>query len=1701
MAQIGSYAQALGDIAKESAVGSLKGLAQGMKFAALRELPALSAGMVFAKDVSNRAAKIDDVTSKNVNDKQTVATENLVKQQATNNVISLDMARQLRAINANVQSQRQMMGQQIQSGKRSEQFAEEDAREKADFNRKLLRALESMGGGAKGSGSSATGADASGGGILDSILGAIGGNLGDIIGGALGGYGAYKGIRSLGTGGVVAGGGRGGRGGGPSKPSGPRGPTYRDPKTGRFSKRPPGLFRRGLGAFGRVAGAVGRFMPKFTPWTAAIGAGLTGLSFAPDIYDYFAGPPGGDLDVTPQDRQRALSRSFLTRFLSGGAERRAGIEAATRLRRARYQRPTPYAQGRYGLENRAGRTGARQSNLNKPGLTNPGGPGSSPAITPNTVPPPANLPSGASQNINDLIIQAESGGRTNAAATTSRAYGLGQFVPKTFNGLVAQAKPGDALYGKTFDDYKASPALQRAAMAKLTEINVKTLQTRQIPIDDVSIYLAHFLGAGGATRVLRAPDTALLTDVVAKNQRDANPAVFSKVKTVADLKAWARKKINQARKDLGTSSGRAAAASTPSSPVEGSDYNTQLQLTQQLGAAFAKASNDSNTSPLAREKIKTSYEVAAAKLATMQGPAAAATSEARVLPGVTVTGKKVNKPGLNIPDAPGRGWIETSPGTYELAVDVLNRRKENLNPNRAVDAFLAQNSVTTANAPTTRGISVASTSGTSVTTANAPLPVVDEEANLKLDKIEKSQGKVEKETKGLSASSKLAARNFLRRERPTRRILSPEEEADEYLKKAQQGFLNAFDKTLTKTFKDFGTNFLKSVGYAPGGASVSTQEAMRVGYAGNQLGKMLDLDKKVAKGLEKIIGKEYGRMLAPAVSQLGKAYLNSMAVGIGQSLFSGVGGRDAKSANAITGQILGNLAKGNKQIAMEQLLYGLTGIASGPETIAQSYGFRSAAEGIGYTAEVFAARSTDAVRGFLGYEDRTTTQQMRDPVTGRLFTPDQAGTDQSMRNIAAGGYGGIYRREAAQTLKTSQMTTLVGKSNNLLTEGAQTLNGVLLVSVVNAGEFASDDEKFKSQMLTGLTGFATKGIDSAIGGPFGVAPGYGMRTPDFNPAEQSRYSVAQGTPDLSLTSSNRYGLVGSDVASDISSTYQLGKQNYDLTASGQRMSLNAMNASTQQNVSITSQADQNNQAGMDNQTQQIVHAINTQPRASGGGSMGGSFGGDFTSFLGNMAVSFVANKLTSKIKNPYVRAIANFGIQRGAQSMFPSVLGGPAAGGAAAGASGGSLLTAMGIGSTGAAGMMSLPSAFGAAGGFSGLGNAFTNSMTGNTAGGLGLSGFAANTFANMGFAGTSNFFAGMNAAGTAGLTTAGTAGYYAGQALPYAAAITQLFQGNVKGAATTAALTYIGTAIGGPIGGFIGSVIGSVLGKGGKKAPPPKIVDKVLVMSEKDIAKKTTVREENSPSDGQKALVDAFLNVAFNTAMSIYQATKSNPPFVAVYISLKNNELRMALPASYSGGVITDGWVIDLKMEEKKSASFYMLEIMRKIKDVYKASSQDPEYLKKIDEGYKLVSNKSAGQLAGGLIANLKYGKYAIDGKEYQFGDSTKRSAQSYILGKEAGRTIRGTTEAGMSVTTQTNDTSGNSLTPSSGTTTSVNITPAAARTAGGASGAGNVSVVTDNSTKNIEGSTVNTTYLNTSSGGDVYGRAGVNTSMPMRV
>lgn len=149
------------------------------------------------------------------------------------------------------------------------------------------------------------------------------------------------------------------------------------------------------------------------------------------------------------------------------------------------------------------------------------------------------------------IMSAESGGRNIAnqsgkdGAATSSAFGLFQFTKGTFEGLAKNAKEGSALFGKTFDDYKKDTGLQREAMNVLMEQNAAKLSSKGLGTSDANMYLAHFLGAGGAAKALMAGPDAPLTDVMSREQLAANPTLKS-LKTVADLQAWAEKKMGGA---------------------------------------------------------------------------------------------------------------------------------------------------------------------------------------------------------------------------------------------------------------------------------------------------------------------------------------------------------------------------------------------------------------------------------------------------------------------------------------------------------------------------------------------------------------------------------------------------------------------------------------------------------------------------------------------------------------------------------------------------------------------------------------------------------------------------------------------------------------------------------------------------------------------------------------------------------------------------------------------------------------------------------------------------------------------------------------------------------------------------------------------------------------------------------------------------
>jgi hypothetical protein len=143
------------------------------------------------------------------------------------------------------------------------------------------------------------------------------------------------------------------------------------------------------------------------------------------------------------------------------------------------------------------------------------------------------------------LIGAESSGRTNVKNPNSSAFGLGQFTQGTFEDLAKRKDAPAAIAGKTWDEYKKDPAIQRAALEDLTRRNQSVLAKEGIPTSDTATYLAHFLGAAGVKRLYAAGDNAPIASAVSKEAMDSNPEIFADVKNVRELKIWAGKKMGE----------------------------------------------------------------------------------------------------------------------------------------------------------------------------------------------------------------------------------------------------------------------------------------------------------------------------------------------------------------------------------------------------------------------------------------------------------------------------------------------------------------------------------------------------------------------------------------------------------------------------------------------------------------------------------------------------------------------------------------------------------------------------------------------------------------------------------------------------------------------------------------------------------------------------------------------------------------------------------------------------------------------------------------------------------------------------------------------------------------------------------------------------------------------------------------------------
>lgn len=153
----------------------------------------------------------------------------------------------------------------------------------------------------------------------------------------------------------------------------------------------------------------------------------------------------------------------------------------------------------------------------------------------------------ASDSIETLIghiIRVESGGDAAARNPRSTATGLGQFIEGTWLRMMRSYRPDlvASLSAAEVLDLRLDATLSRQMVRHLAQENEAFLRARGHAVSAGRLYLAHFLGPGGADVALRADPAQSVESVMGGAVVAANP--FLRSWTIADLRNWAERRMS-----------------------------------------------------------------------------------------------------------------------------------------------------------------------------------------------------------------------------------------------------------------------------------------------------------------------------------------------------------------------------------------------------------------------------------------------------------------------------------------------------------------------------------------------------------------------------------------------------------------------------------------------------------------------------------------------------------------------------------------------------------------------------------------------------------------------------------------------------------------------------------------------------------------------------------------------------------------------------------------------------------------------------------------------------------------------------------------------------------------------------------------------------------------------------------------------------
>lgn len=144
----------------------------------------------------------------------------------------------------------------------------------------------------------------------------------------------------------------------------------------------------------------------------------------------------------------------------------------------------------------------------------------------------------------DKVVGTESGGDPTAKNPKSTATGAGQFIESTWLSMMNKYRP-DLVKGKTEPQILAlrnNPELSKAMTAKYAEENGAALRKANLPVNDGTLYLAHFAGPSGAQQLLKANPNASAEAILGSDVANANGKIV-RGKTAGQVISWAAKQV------------------------------------------------------------------------------------------------------------------------------------------------------------------------------------------------------------------------------------------------------------------------------------------------------------------------------------------------------------------------------------------------------------------------------------------------------------------------------------------------------------------------------------------------------------------------------------------------------------------------------------------------------------------------------------------------------------------------------------------------------------------------------------------------------------------------------------------------------------------------------------------------------------------------------------------------------------------------------------------------------------------------------------------------------------------------------------------------------------------------------------------------------------------------------------------------------